>query len=39
MKKQHLLVMAIASVCFAGTQAANAMTREEYKAAKDKIEA
>ncbi|MEJ8825245.1 hypothetical protein WKW80_25000 [Variovorax humicola] len=38
MKKQ-LLMLAIASTCLLGAQASNAMSKDEYKAAKDKIEA
>ncbi|PZQ68274.1 MAG: hypothetical protein DI563_20570 [Variovorax paradoxus] len=36
--KKHLLMMAIASTCFIGVHA-SAMTSDEYKAGKDKIEA
>jgi hypothetical protein len=36
--KKHLLMMAIASTCFIGAHA-SAMTSDEYKAGKDKIEA
>jgi hypothetical protein len=37
--KKHLLMLAIASSCLLGAQASNAMSKDEYKAAKDKIEA
>jgi hypothetical protein len=36
--KKHLLMLAIASSCLVATQA-GAMTQDEYKAAKEKIEA
>jgi len=36
--KKHLIVLAIASTCFA-MSSANAMTKDEYKVAKEKIEA
>jgi ElaB/YqjD/DUF883 family membrane-anchored ribosome-binding protein len=36
--KKHLLMLALASTCFMATHA-SAMTKDEYKAAKDKIEA
>ena len=36
--KKHLLVMALASTCFMATQA-SAMTKDEYKVAKEKVEA
>jgi len=37
--KKHLLMLAIASSCLLGAQASNAMTKDEYKVAKEKIEA
>ena len=36
--KKHLLMLALASTCFMATQA-GAMTKDEYKVAKEKIEA
>ena len=36
--KKHILMLAIASSCFVGTYA-NALTKDEYKVAKEKIEA
>ena len=36
--KKHLLMLAIASTCFIGAQA-GAMTKDEHKVAKEKIEA
>ena len=37
--KKHLLMLAIASSCLVATQAGAAMSQDEYKAAKDKVEA
>jgi hypothetical protein len=37
--KKHLLMIAIASTCLVAGQAASAMTSDEYKVSKEKIEA